>query len=155
MPGAAGESLTGTLQPLRLSFAADTVVYPMRLSRSATAPQTVVLSLLAAHRMDPVQVPVAGTAPTLQFAGPVDSAVLAPYLDGVGYLTRWTDHLNAPQDIDDDYLFARAEADTDYQQVILRTRNRGDITGALMLGLVLVGGAAALTVAVRSRRQAR
>ncbi|MCV7211934.1 DUF2330 domain-containing protein [Mycolicibacterium canariasense] len=158
VPGAAGASLTGTLQPLRLSFAADKadeVVYPMRLSRSATAPQTVDLYLLAAHRMDPVRVPVPGNAPTLQFAGPVHSAVLAPYLDGVRYLTRWTNHLNAPQDIDGDYLFARAETDTDYQQVILRTRNHGDITGAVLLGGLLVGAAAAVIVTLRRRRQAR
>ena len=43
-PAATGESLTGDLQPLRLSFASDAVVYPMRLSRSASTPQTVDLS---------------------------------------------------------------------------------------------------------------
>ncbi len=35
-PAQAGESLTGDLQPLRLSFTSDKLVYPMRLSRSAT-----------------------------------------------------------------------------------------------------------------------
>jgi len=53
VPAEAGAPLTGNLQPLRLSFASDTVVYPMRLSRAATTPQTVDLFVLADHRMDP------------------------------------------------------------------------------------------------------
>jgi hypothetical protein len=154
VPGAAGTSLTGTLQPLRLSFASDEVIYPMRLSRSAHAPQSVDLYVLAAHRMDPSRVPVRGNAPTLRFAGPVDAALLAPYLDGGRYLTRWTDRLDAPQHIDDDYVFTRAATDTDYQQVILRTRNRGEVTGLALLGAIIAVGAAAIIVAAR-RRQAR
>ena len=40
VPAETGGSLSGALQPLRLSFASDTVVYPMRLSRSATMSQS-------------------------------------------------------------------------------------------------------------------
>jgi hypothetical protein len=35
------ESLTGELRPLRMSFDSHEVVYPVRLSRTASAPQTV------------------------------------------------------------------------------------------------------------------
>ncbi|MBI3227496.1 MAG: DUF2330 domain-containing protein [Mycolicibacterium cosmeticum] len=147
-------ALSGTLQPLRLSFASDEAIYPMRLSRSATAPQNVDLYVLAEHRMDPSRLPVSGNAPSLQFAGRVDAPVLAPYSGGGHYLTRWTNHLGTPADIDADYVFTRAESDTDHHQVILRTRNRGDITGVALLGVIFVGGAAAVMFAVR-RRQAK
>ncbi|WP_261861386.1 DUF2330 domain-containing protein, partial [Mycobacterium montefiorense] len=94
------------MQPLRLSFASDTAVYPMRLSRSATAPQRVDLYVLADHRMDPRAVPVPGNAPTLQYAGRVDTPALAEYRGR--YLTRWTDYLDEPKRIDGDYTFTRA-----------------------------------------------
>ncbi|MGH3584071.1 MAG: DUF2330 domain-containing protein, partial [Mycobacterium sp.] len=84
----------------------------------------------------------------------VDAPVLAPYSGGGHYLTRWTNHLGTPADIDADYVFIRAESDTDHHQVILRTRNRGDITGVALLGVIFVGGAAAVVFAVR-RRQAK
>ncbi len=148
-----GAALSGTLQPLRLSFAADEVVYPMRLSRSATTPQDVDLYVLAEHRMDPSRLPVRGNAPTLEFAGRIDAPVLASY-GGGHYLTRWTNQLGAPAQIDGDYVFTRAESDIDHQQVILRTRNRGDITGVALLGVIFAGAAAAVVFAVR-RRQAR
>lgn len=151
--GTAPARLTGALQPLRLTFAADEVVYPMRLSRAAKNPQSVDLYLLAEHRMDPSGLPVTGNPPTLQFAGRVDVPALAPYAGGGHYLTRWTDHFAVPADIDGDYVFTRAEKDTDYQQVILRTRNRGDITGLALLGVMFVGMAVAVVLAVR--RQAR
>jgi hypothetical protein len=47
-PAARDESLTGDLQPLRLSFASEEVVYPMRLSRSAPTPLTSLLLLAVA-----------------------------------------------------------------------------------------------------------
>lgn len=72
VPAEAGGSLSGALQPLRLSFASDTVVYPMRLSRSATVPQYIDLYVLADHRMDPSAVPVPADKPTLEFAGHID-----------------------------------------------------------------------------------
>jgi hypothetical protein len=79
-PAQAGESLSGDLQPLRLSFTSDKLVYPMRLSRSATTPQTVDLYDLADHRMDPTSVPVAGQKPSLEFAGNVERADNSPRL---------------------------------------------------------------------------
>ena len=148
--------LTGTLQPLRLSFASDTVVYPMRLSRAATVPQSVELSVLAEHRMDPSAVPVAGTEPTLRYAGRLDAqtapTALAPYLTAGTFLTSWTDVIGRPARIDHDYVFTRADRDTTYQQVIYRTRERGDLTGAL---LILAAVATATFLVLRRVRQAR
>lgn len=152
-PDAAGATLSGTLQPLRLSFASDKAVYPMRLSRSATAPQSVDLYVLADHRMDPSALPVPGNAPTLQYAGPVDAPALADYRGR--YLTRWTNYLGEPHRIDGDYVFARAATDSDYAQVIYRTRNRGDVTGLALIAAALGGVVLVAALWWRRRRQAR
>jgi hypothetical protein len=154
-PAADGESLTGDLQPLRLSFASDRVVYPMRLSRSASTPQTVDLYVVANHRMDPVSVPVAGNAPTLEYAGRIEGADVSPALaDFVGdgaFLTRWHNDLLEPASIDGDYTFATADADTAYQRVTYQTRNRGDLTGLMLLAFV--GLCAVMIVIVLARRR--
>ncbi len=78
VPAEADGSLTGALQPLRLSFASDTVVYPMRLSRSATMSQYIDLYVLAEHRMDPSAIPVAGDRPRLSSSPGASSAATPP-----------------------------------------------------------------------------
>lgn len=152
-PDAAGATLSGTLQPLRLSFASDTAIYPMRLSRSAKAPQRVDLYVLADHRMDPGAVPVPGNAATLQYAGRVDTPALTSYRGH--YLTRWTNYLGEPQRIDGDYVFTRAATDSDYAQVIHLTRNHGDVAGLALIGAALGAGVLVGVLWWRRRRQAR
>jgi hypothetical protein len=153
-PAEGGASLTGDLQPLRLSFRSESVVYPMRLSRSATTPQSVDLYVLADHRMDPTAVPVAAAKPSLEFAGLLARADVSPamadYVGDGAYLTRWTDHIYDPAAIDGDYVFERAVADTPYQQVIYRTRDRGDITGVILLA-ALAGVVVAIVVVLARR----
>ncbi|MCF6386057.1 DUF2330 domain-containing protein [Mycobacterium sp. MBM] len=148
-------TLTGALQPLRLSFASERVIYPMRLSRAASAPQSVALAVLAEHRMDPSTVPVPGATPILAYAGRLtkDTAppALAPYLGSGTFLTSWTDFIGEPAQIEQDYVFTRAATDATHQQVIHRTRDRGDITGTLLLA----AAAGVLVVALRRGRQAR
>ena len=158
-PAATGESLTGDLQPLRLSFASDEVVYPMRLSRSASSPQTVDLFVLADHRMDPTSIPVADNTPTLEFAGPIEGSGVSPALaDFVGdgaFLTRWNNNLLEPASIDGDYIFEPAVDDTTYQRVIYRERNRGDLTGLTLIALVGAGGIAVTVSMFKGCAQAR
>jgi hypothetical protein len=157
-PAKAGESLTGDLQPLRLSFTSDKLVYPMRLSRSATTPQTVDLYVLADHRMDPESVPVAGHKPSLEFAGRVERADLSPalaaYVGDGAFLTHWNDHIYQPELIDGDYVFEPAASDTPFQHVIYRTRDHGDITGSALLA-VFASGAVVFVVALARRRRRR
>jgi hypothetical protein len=160
-PADRGESLSGKLQPLRLSFASNTPVYPMRLSRSAQTPQSVDLFVLAKHRMDPTTVPVASAKPSLEFAGRLQRADLSPglaeYVEGDVFLTRWKNQISEPQLIDGDYVFEQSPSDTTYQQVIYRTREHGDVTGLILLAgvaLVIVGAAIVL-VRRASRAQAR
>jgi Uncharacterized protein conserved in bacteria (DUF2330) len=155
VPADQGATLTGDLQPLRLSFESDAVVYPMRLSRSATMPQTVDLYVLADHRMDPKSVPVAGQNPSLQYAGLVEGADVSPALaDYVGdgaFLTRWNDDIGEPALINGDYVFEQPASDTTYQQVIFRTRDRGDITGLILLAALGFGVVVGVVVLVRRK----
>jgi Uncharacterized protein conserved in bacteria (DUF2330) len=157
-PAGEGQSLTGDLQPLRLSFQSDSVVYPMRLSRSATMPQTTDLSILADHRMDPVGVPVPGGQPALEFAGGVNpgdvSPALAGYVGDGAFLTRWHDFIGDPALIDGDYTFQQAPSDTTYQHVIYRTRDRGDITGLILLAVLGLGLVVIAVALVRRRNVA-
>jgi hypothetical protein len=53
--------------------------------------------------------------------------------------TRWNDHIGEPSSIDGDYVFELAASDTPYQQVIYRTRNRGDVTGLILLAAFATG----------------
>jgi Uncharacterized protein conserved in bacteria (DUF2330) len=151
----AGQSLTGDLQPLRLSFTSDELVYPMRLSHSAKTPQTVNLYVLADHRMDPKSVPVAGQKPSLEFAGHIQRADISPalaaYVGDGAFLTQWNDNIYQPELIDDDYVFEPAASDTPFQHVIYRTRDRGDITGLVLLA-VLASCVVVLIVVLARRR---
>jgi hypothetical protein len=152
VPADAGGSLSGALQPLRLSFDSDTVVYPMRLSRSATMSQYIDLYVLAPHRMDPSAVPVAGDRPTLEFAGTVeqrDSPALADFVDDAAFLTRWKNTIFDPAAIEGDYIFEQAPSDTPFQQVVYRTRDRGHITYLILVASIGVAGVAAAVLLIR------
>jgi Uncharacterized protein conserved in bacteria (DUF2330) len=156
-PAEQGDTLAGGLQLLRLSFTSDTLVYPMHLSRSATTPQTVDLYVLADHRMDPTTVPVVGEAPSLEFAGPVERAdvspALAEYLGDGAFLTRWSNYIGEPALIDGDYVFEQAASDTPYQRVIYHTRDRGGLTGLILLAALASG--VLLIIVVLGRRAVR
>ena len=156
-PDTSAGALTGDLQPLRLSFDADSVVYPMRLSRSAATAQTVDLHVLAAHRMDPVSTPVPGVQPVLRYAGRIDAdtASLAPFSMRGTYLTRWSEVIARPETIDGDYVFAQARSDTDFQRVLYVTRHRGDLTGLLVLATLGVGVVAVTLLLIRGVRARR
>ncbi len=152
VPAEADGSLSGPLQPLRLSFASDTVIYPMRLSRSATVSQFIDLYVLADHRMDPTAVPVAADKATLEFAGriePGDSPTLADYVGDGAFLTRWKNTISEPAAIEGDYVFEQAASDTPFQQVIYRTRDRGEVTTLILLGAIGVAGIVAIVLLVR------
>jgi hypothetical protein len=152
VPAETGGSLSGALQPLRLSFASDTVIYPMRLSRSATMSQYIDLYVLAPHRMDPAAIPVAGDEPTLEFAGPIersDSPALADFVGDAAFLTRWKNTIFDPEAIEGDYVFEQAPADTPFQQVVYRTRDRGHITYLILVAAIGVAGVASGVLLIR------
>nr|WP_258054705.1 DUF2330 domain-containing protein [Streptomyces sp. Ru71] len=118
-PQNAHTPLYGALDPLRLTFAADAPVYPMRLSRLARNPQSLGLYLLAAHRMEP-RTAIGGDRPEVTFAGHVEGATgpLADLTRGTDYLTALDQEFPVPSRISGDHELRRAPSDRAYREVI-------------------------------------
>ncbi|MDR6973569.1 hypothetical protein J2X68_000238 [Streptomyces sp. 3330] len=148
-PESSGTALRGELEPLRLTFAADTLVYPMRLSRLAATPQSLGLYVLAAHRMEPAS-RIGGERPRVTFAGPLGEATgpLAALAKGTPFLTAVAQEFPRPSEISGDHELRRAPADTAYRQVIYEDRLLA-LAGIPVWLLTVVGALAVLnTVAV-------
>ncbi|GGL67562.1 hypothetical protein GCM10010129_08660 [Streptomyces fumigatiscleroticus] len=157
-PETGGAPLTGTLDPLHLTFAADAPVYPMRLSRLAATPQSLRLYVLAAHRMQPRSA-IGGEPPHVSYAGrpAASSGPLAELAAGTPYLTAIDQEFPRPENISGDHELRRAAHDTAYQQVIYEDRLL--TVAGLPAWLLTAGGGSALAVTVitvvtvrRSRR---
>ncbi|MFF0748543.1 DUF2330 domain-containing protein [Streptomyces sp. NPDC004267] len=163
-PEQAGQKLYGALDPIRIRFANDRPVYPMRLSRLAKTPQSLGLYVLAGHRMEPRDA-IGGNRPEVLFAGavtPTKGGELAR-LAGPGpvFLTAVDQSFPEPARIDGDHELVRAAADTPYRVVIWHDR-LWTVAGGVPVWLLTVGGglvlltAGALTAArVRTRARVR
>ncbi|WBO66610.1 DUF2330 domain-containing protein [Streptomyces camelliae] len=118
-PDTGGTPLHGALDPIHLTFAADGPVYPMRLSRLATTPQSLGLYVLAAHRME-TRTTIGGPAPGTVFAGRLTApdGALGELAAGTPYLTALAQYFPEPSRISGDHELRRAAADTPVQQVI-------------------------------------
>ncbi|MDX3225643.1 DUF2330 domain-containing protein [Streptomyces sp. ME19-01-6] len=161
----AKEVLGGTLDPLRLTFDSNRLVYPMRLSRLAKTPQNLELYVLAPHRMEP-RGDIGGGAPRVTYAGwfTPGQAPLGDLAELAGrrmFLTGFEQSFPRPELINGDHELRRAEKDGTYQRV---TYDHKLLTiGGIPAWLLTVGGgllavvAAALTLltAVRRRRRGR
>ncbi|GHG90824.1 hypothetical protein GCM10018780_10850 [Streptomyces lanatus] len=115
--------LTGTLDPLHLTFRTDEPVYPMRLSRLADSPQSLGLYVLAAHRMEPAS-PIGGERPRVTYAGRVRTSTgpLAELSAGTPFLTAIGQEFPYPGRISGDHVLRRAESDDTFRQVIHEDR---------------------------------
>lgn len=117
---ASGLPLSGTLDPLHLTFASAEPVYPMRLSRLATTPQALDLYVLAAHRMEPGSA-IGGEEPEVTFAGRL-GAPDGPLGDltggGTDFLTAVEQSFPQPERISGDHTLRRTAADGTYRKVI-------------------------------------
>ncbi|MFG3138114.1 DUF2330 domain-containing protein [Streptomyces sp. NPDC048211] len=163
-PQESGRPLSGALDPLRLRFASDRLVYPMRLSRLAATPQSLGLYVLAAHRMEPRDA-IGGLRPVVTYAGRVDTGRLeGAYgaLDALTggkpvFVTAIDQSFPRPELIDGDHELRAAAADTPYRTTYYRDRmlTVGGIPAwllSLLGGAVLVAGALLLVVRARGRR---
>jgi hypothetical protein len=140
-----GETLSGATPPLRLTFASQRIVYPMRLSKGATTAQTVTVYVAAAHRVDATTVPYDGVKPELLFAGRVEDQAMPKPAD---YLTAYTATYSDPGRITDDFTFAAAANDDPYQRVTYVTENDGLLSTILvLLGSVLLLAVGAVVLA--------
>ncbi|MDX3531283.1 DUF2330 domain-containing protein [Streptomyces sp. ID05-39B] len=144
VPESAGTPLGGELDPLHLTFASDTLVYPMRLSRLATTAQSLGLYVLADHRMEPVS-RIGGRRPQVTFAGPVNTAKgpLGALAAGTPFLTALTQEFPEPSAISADHELRRTAKDTAYRRVIHVDRLL-TVAGIPVWLLTVVGGPAAL-----------
>jgi hypothetical protein len=100
-----GKQLDGLLPPIRLSFATNTFVYPMRLSGLAKNPQALRLYVLADHRID-------ATGPSLElyFAGRDETRGK--------FVTRYDGRWEDPSQITSDIHLATARTDDAFRTVI-------------------------------------
>ncbi|MFJ4341213.1 DUF2330 domain-containing protein [Streptomyces sp. NPDC088915] len=159
-PEEKGSVLRGELTPLRIAFASPELVYPMRLSRLAKTPQTLGLSVLADHRMEP-RSPIGGDRPEVTFAGRIErpeGAVAALAGDRPVHLTVLEQEFPHPERIDDDHRLRRV-ADTPYREVVYTDRLL-TVAGGVPAWLLTVGGGLLLTavatlLAVRASRRRR
>ncbi|MFF7180839.1 DUF2330 domain-containing protein [Streptomyces sp. NPDC008121] len=155
-PDDEGAVLRGELDPLRIRFASDRPVYPMRLSRLAKTPQSLHLYVLADHRMEPRDT-IGGARPEVRFAGPVQPEGAVADLTGGQrvYLTALRQEFPQPARIDGDHEL-KAVADTPYRETLysdrLLTVGDGVPVWLLTVAGALVSGVAAV-VAIRGRRR--
>lgn len=156
--------LSGTLQPVDLTFDSEEFVYPMRLSSAATDPQFVRTYVFADHQVVRSDETAEHGSPSTYFAGTVpDGALTARSLTELRaqhpYLTVIDQTFHHPErQIMSDFTFARAESDQPYRRVIHRTEMR-TIAGVpagpvlVVLGAFLVAAGTVSVLAVRRRHR--
>lgn len=162
-PEESGVPLSGTLDPLRLRFASDRLVYPMRLSRLATTPQSLGLYVLAAHRMEP-RGAIGGSTPAVTYADRFDAGqekgaypALSALTGGKPvFVTAIDQSFPRPALIDGDHELRATAADTPYRTTHYRDELL-TVGGVPAWGLSLLGGAVLVAVALllvlRARRR--
>lgn len=158
-PRQQGKKLQGTLDPLKIRFDSDRLVYPMRLSRMAKTPQSLGLYVLADHRMEPGST-IGGSAPKVTFAGTV-TAKDAPLAELTGgkpvFLTAIDQEFPEPGRIDGDHELRATAKDTPYRRTVyhdeLLTVGDGVPVWLLTVAAALVALAASAFTVLRRRRR--
>jgi hypothetical protein len=161
LTAAGAADLDGALDPIRISFAAKSAVYPMRLSAGATTPQTVGITVLAPHRMTVSQTPVAGQDAMSSFGDWVDpskvGAALASLAGTRMFRTDYDSYYGQPSQITQDYAFAPAASDwiqhDTYDKEELLTF-LGIPVYLFVLAALLVGIVLSVRLSVRTRSRA-
>lgn len=119
-PGAAGEELSGELDPLHITFQTTELIYPMRATALANSLMPVYLYVLADHRVEKAQ--TFGDT-RVAFADWVEPAALpagsplAPFVDRKLFLTKFEEQIWNPSQVNDDYVFTFTPEDEIYHEV--------------------------------------
>ncbi|MFB7266357.1 DUF2330 domain-containing protein [Streptomyces nojiriensis] len=159
-PRAGGKPLRGDLDPLRIRFDSERLVYPMRLSRMAKTPQSLGLYVLADHRMEPAS-PIGGAAPEVTFAGTIhpETGALAELAGAEPvFLTAIDQRFPVPGSIDADHELRVTAEDAPYRRAIYHDKLL-TVGGVPAWLLTLAGAAVALTamsvavLRIRDRRR--
>jgi hypothetical protein len=131
-PKGESERLRGQTPPLRLSFASERLVYPMRLSKGATTAQTVTVYVAAPYRVEPTTLPDPDIQPELLYAGRAQTGI--DQLDGAtSYLTAYSVQYQSPERISADFVFERASTDEEFRRIVYVTRNEGFLSTVAFL----------------------
>lgn len=140
--------LSGPLDPIRLTFDSSSLVYPMRMSAVADAPQYVTTYVVAEHRQQRIDADAAGQSVTTVYAGRIDDA----------YLTKITTAVARPATITTDFEFARAPTDDPVAQVTYADEDvrifgvmAGPFLAAVGIVLAVLATTAVLLVVTRRR----
>lgn len=109
-------TLTGELDPLRITFPSHDLIYPIRLSRLAKTPQAVHLYVLAPHRVTVAPITMHTTYAGRITPGQVASPTLRGLLGGPEFLTELVQQGIQPTAFTDDLHLTYA-GDTPYREV--------------------------------------
>ena len=152
--------LNGQIDPVKLEFAADRLVYPMRMSAAAKNPQRVVIYALGEHRLQRTDPDAARQNVTVDYAGSIAGRTTDETLTALSatnpYLTRITTTIPDPASITDDFTFGPAPSDEPFQQVIGGPGQPDDtpvwVPVAATVAVIAVFAAVATWVILRRRR---
>lgn len=155
----AAEDFSGELQPLDISFEANQLVYPMRLSATSPRPIEMRTYVFAEHRMERTD-PMGGE---MRWAGPVAPTdfvdqTLVEMAGEHGFLTAWQEYYAMPSEqIVADMSFAASSTDESFELVRTVVHEKlifGAPAGpTLVFGALILIGAAGATVSRVRRRQ--
>jgi hypothetical protein len=143
----------GSLAPLRVSFPAQQIVYPMRLAALADAPIDLQLYVLSDHRVriDNLETLFAGPLDSLE---PAPTGALTAIVRGAPYLTKLRNYRLSPQQVQGDFVAQNAPNDEPYRETFIVY---DDISGfavfgpAVCLGVAISLGAVGLALLLRRR----
>jgi len=156
-----GKALQGELPPIVMSFASDTLVYPMRMSRAAAGAESVRTYVLGEHRVQRGDATAAAGSAQVIFAGRVDpadvsdmsSAALRSALATTPYLTVIDQYLAQPSEaIVSDFTFIAAATDDEVIPTYTDDTYGIPIDVAVLVALVMVGGVVGWRLVARRRR---
>lgn len=157
-PGA-GDSLSGALDPLRVTFDSGRLVYPMRGSAQARGPESVTVYVLADHRVATAQnfgTSRVAFADWVDPAGLADGSALAPFVDRRLFLTKFQEGVT-PEQVDDDFWFTFADTDETAHDTVVVYDDDYSLFYLIPVGLCLLvlTPLAGLIAFARRRRQGR
>ena len=156
-PKREGDSMSGATPPLRLSFASQRIVYPMRLSKGASTAQTVTVYVAAPYRVDASTLPDADVKPELLYAGRLAGESYFPQLAApTTFLTAYSATYRDPSRITDDFAFTQAASDEEFQRIRYVTENDGLLStiAVLLVAVLLIGTGVVLILRRATTRSA-
>ncbi|MFE6924100.1 DUF2330 domain-containing protein [Nocardia sp. NPDC057663] len=152
--------LSGELDPVRLTFDSDRLVYPMRMSAAATRPQSVHLYVFSDHRVARIDADTATQSTITEFASPISELTdpdLKALAAGKNYLTELSVSIPQPSTITSDFTLAAASKDDTVRDRVV-SREYVEILGFPAGYVLIIAGLSVIGViagAVLRRRSAR